>query len=253
MINRNHFIDCSDKEQFSFSLTCSDCGFTYRSTPIPITAVKKEEAQPSTDNGLHQEAYSHAFSVAGNEAEKLFKACHLCENTVCNQCAALIGNIYICKRCQKKLITEVYNSTAAGTPHTLIMFNRFVLPVFNNMDYYFDGEQGRRIAFIEDENKGFLISFEENMRCLDLSPESVYLSKDIRHEYKCGNRYIHQRRAVYDRNKKDKGFAFFHMEFTGDDGSQIILPGQINVAEGYAWADDVEPILIKFLTKIDLC
>lgn len=255
MINREHFSDCSDNETFSFSLTCSSCGFVYKSTPIRYAASNKAQALSisKSELSLQQEKYSKAFDIANEEASKLFKSCKLCESTVCNDCVVWLADSFVCKQCKKSLITEVYNGSDTNELPRCIVFNRFVVPIFQNMNYFFDGERGKRIAFLEDKAKSFLISFEESMKCIDLSPESVYKEADSRHEYRNGSKYLHQRRMLQSNGNCSKGFIFFHMEFTDENGDRAILPGQMNVLDGYPQTDGVEPILKELLNSIELC
>ena len=120
-------------------------------------------------------------------------------------------------------------------------FDSLRFPIVPRLNYWMDGWPGKRTLFIEDEEETMLISFEEDMRCLDL----LDLDKCSCAEYRQGRSYLHLKRAP-------RGCAYFHMEIPDETGELWHLSGQMIVSEKYVWAKGVEPILIEILNGITL-
>ena len=103
------------------------------------------------------------------------------------------------------------------------------------------------MLFIKSEQGDLTVSFEEGMDCLDLKHggEDVCTEAEFRKEDRC----VHQLRKSALNN-----FAFFHFEYTDENGEVIILPGQLLAGKEYTWSENgVEPLLVKLMNSISLC
>lgn len=97
---KEHFVDCSEKNGFCFSLTCTVCGTVWKSTiikPETSTAVRR----------LSQKEYIRAKEAAYLEAANVFTSCRLCEAPVCNNCMVLLGDMEVCSSCAKRLQSKL--------------------------------------------------------------------------------------------------------------------------------------------------
>lgn len=97
---KEHFVDCSDKNGFCFSLTCTVCGTVWKSTivkPEVSAAVKR----------LYQNEYNRAREATYLEASKAFTSCRLCETPVCNNCMVLMGDMEVCSSCAGRLRSKL--------------------------------------------------------------------------------------------------------------------------------------------------
>ena len=97
---KEHFVDCSEKNGFCFSLTCTICGTVWKSTiikPETSTAVRR----------LSQKEYIRAKEAAYLEAANVFTSCRLCEAPVCNNCMVLLGDMEVCSSCAKRLQSKL--------------------------------------------------------------------------------------------------------------------------------------------------
>jgi len=97
---KEHFVDCSKKDGFCFSLTCTVCGTVWKSTiikPETSTAVRR----------LSQKEYIRAKEAAYLEATNVFTSCRLCEAPVCNNCMVLLGDMEVCSSCAKRLQSKL--------------------------------------------------------------------------------------------------------------------------------------------------
>ncbi|MBQ7118099.1 MAG: hypothetical protein IJN88_07800 [Clostridia bacterium] len=126
------------------------------------------------------------------------------------------------------------------------LFDSFTILPFSSLLYNFDGPKGKRVLFIESEEKHFTLSFEEGMSCLDIRKGEKRPYTEA--EYKNGKGYIHQLRIGEASN-----FAFFHFEYHDREGKTYLLPGQMRGTEGYTWSEsEVEPVLVEIMNSITL-
>ena len=126
------------------------------------------------------------------------------------------------------------------------LFDRFTILPFNGFHYNFDGPTGKRVLFIESEEKHFALSFEEGMTCLDVRTSERRPHTEA--EYENGRGYIHQLRI-----RDVSNFVFFHFEYHDSEGKTYLLPGQMRGKEGYTWSEsEVEPILVEIMNSITL-
>lgn len=126
------------------------------------------------------------------------------------------------------------------------LFDTFTISPFSCFRYNFDGPTGKRVLFIESEEKHFALSFEEGMTCLDV--RSSERRPHTEAEYENGKGYIHQLRLMDVSN-----FVFFHFEYHDSRGKTYLLPGQMRGTEGYTWSEsEVEPILVEIMNSITL-
>ena len=97
---KEHFVDCSKKDGFCFSLTCTVCGTVWKSSivkPEVSTAAKR----------MYQNEHNRAKEAAYLEAATAFKICRLCEAPVCNDCMVVMGEMEICSNCAKRLQSKL--------------------------------------------------------------------------------------------------------------------------------------------------
>lgn len=126
------------------------------------------------------------------------------------------------------------------------LFDTFTISPFSCFRYNFDGPTGKRVLFIESEEKHFTLSFEEGMTCLDVRNSERRPHTEA--EYVNGRGYIHQLRI-----RDVSNFVFFHFEYHDSEGKTYLLPGQMRGKEGYTWSDsEVEPILVEIMNSITL-
>ena len=135
-------------------------------------------------------------------------------------------------------MTEVFN-----------LFDKFTIESCEELNYHFDGQVGKRVLFIQNQSKDFLVSFEEGMEFFDLKENENNM---VDFEYRNGDKYIHQRRTPTDRDVRNGSFAFFHIELKTPTQETVALPGQMVLLGDNAWVEDVEPILKVLLEKIDV-
>ncbi len=126
------------------------------------------------------------------------------------------------------------------------LFDTFTISPFSCFRYNFDGPTGKRVLFIESEEKHFTLSFEEGMTCLDVRTSERRPHTEA--EYENGRGYIHQLRL-----RDVSNFVFFHFEYHDSRGKTYLLPGQMRCKEGYTWSEsEVEPILVEIMNSITL-
>ena len=144
-------------------------------------------------------------------------------------------------RWKQNKTTQVYETKKH--PFDCLRFSR--LP---QLDYWIDGKPGKRTLFIEDKKEQVLISFEEGMRCIDLTENAP----GRRFEYRWGKRYLHQVRSERSGRNTTGSWSFFHMEITDHAGNIHWLPGQMVAWAGYPWTEGVEPLLVEILNSISV-
>lgn len=88
-------------------------------------------------------------------------------------------------------------------------FDQYRLVVSAGLNCNEDGLPGQRMLFIHDEPDTFTVSFEEDMRPMDLLPDAGSSIPSVRYQYRTGDRYIHLRRSSSGRIV----FAFFTSKF----------------------------------------
>lgn len=126
---------------------------------------------------------------------------------------------------------------------TLSLFDRFSLVIPTELKCHQDGSDGRRVLFLTNRTRSFVISFEEGMQLLDMLPTQ---SNTLCFQCCKDGKYLHLRRDVTDNH------AFFHLELENAEGGTVYLPGQMTVSTGYQWSDGIEPILLELLEGITL-
>ena len=126
------------------------------------------------------------------------------------------------------------------------LFDSFSLVIPPKLKYHTDGLPGHRVLFITDAKENFVVSFEEGMQLMDMSPEYGNTGETFHFHCRKDGKYIHQCRSkkVVDR------CAFFHLELEHTELETQILPGQIVVSSNYQWTNGVEPVLMKLLDGI---
>lgn len=133
---------------------------------------------------------------------------------------------------------------------TINLFDKYSLVILPELNCYEDGPPGKRVLFLEDRDKTFIISFEEGMKMMDMMPNHPEESPMVSFQCCKDDKYIHQRRTDPKDRQGMGSFAFFHMELDDDSGGTRYLPGQMTAKAGYQWADGVEPILLDLMDGI---
>lgn len=122
-------------------------------------------------------------------------------------------------------------------------FDQYRLVVPAGLNCHADGLPGQRVLFIHDAPDTFTVSFEEDMRPMDLLPDPGGSIPSVRYQYRTDDRYIHLRRS----SSGMIVFAFFYIEFQNPDDKIHTLAGQIVTNPDYQWTDGIEPVLLELL------
>ncbi len=252
---RENLVSCSDRENFCFSLTCKACGNVWKSVPIPFSENLAKHASQNTKL-IFQNDFVKAKEIALVEAAENFYSCKLCGTPVCADCIISFSDMKVCKICADRLvnkqdgINQTSNEQETKDRNLIKIFDRFNLSIIPSLHYFYDDESEKRALFIEDHGKTFLISFEENMECMDLNHNSTKNLPSIKSEYRSGEKYLHQSRIDFNFQESIRSFAFFHMELKDINGNSVFLPGQMTACSAYEWSNRVEPILKILLDNI---
>ncbi len=101
---RKYLTDCSDKENFCFSVTCAECGTVWKSSRILFSKAREEpqtEAKHMIAHALYVREHARAFDDASSEAVHHFNICPLCRRLVCNHCFLICDDLDMCRSCAK--------------------------------------------------------------------------------------------------------------------------------------------------------
>ena len=131
-----------------------------------------------------------------------------------------------------------------------LCFQGFRMPFLPQYHYWMDGRPGRRCLFVSNEDRSFVLSFEEGMKCLDLVEARHEEGSFLCFESRRGEVYLHERRTKA--RPIGGNYAFFHFEIPDVHGTVRFLSGQINVRQEYCWTHGPEPILLDLLEGITL-
>ena len=123
------------------------------------------------------------------------------------------------------------------------LFGKCTLAIPEKLNCHEDGIPGRRVVFLSDSQESFHVSFEEDMKLMDMLPGLWENDLTVTYEYRKGNTYIHQRRKNSDRAV----CAFFHLELQDSDGTILYLPGQLVADASYKWSEGIEPVLLELM------
>ena len=103
---KDHFSDCSNEEQFCFSLTCAECGAVWKSTPIRFS---KAGISPPTEGkkiiyeACYEQELRSARQAAVRYAAEHLNYCPICKRLVCNRCFLICDDLDMCKQCASHL------------------------------------------------------------------------------------------------------------------------------------------------------
>lgn len=103
---KRQLADCSDQERFCFSLTCSECGSCWKSTPVRFSKAGEQpltEARHIIMQALYQREWAQALERAVQEAIHHFNLCPLCGHLVCNHCFVICDDLDMCRSCTRYL------------------------------------------------------------------------------------------------------------------------------------------------------
>lgn len=131
--------------------------------------------------------------------------------------------------------------------NTVSLFDKYSLVIPQGLKYHTDSSPGQRVLFITDKKESFTVSFEEDMKLMDMLPETGG-EQTVRYQCCQDGKYIHLRR----RSEKPIPCAFFHIELEDSGGKAYSLPGQLVVCKDYTWSDGIEPVLMELLDGIRL-
>lgn len=105
-ITKEMLTDWSTSVSFCFSMTCSECGKEWNSTPI---AFSKAGMKPETEGkkiifaALYQREKEAAVEKAVEEASNAFNLCPICRRPVCDYCFMICEDLDLCVDCAAKL------------------------------------------------------------------------------------------------------------------------------------------------------
>ena len=128
------------------------------------------------------------------------------------------------------------------------LYDKFSLFIPPKLKYYTDGLPGQRVLFISDLKETFIVSFEEGMKPMDMTPDTGKSVPAVSYQCCKDGKYIHFKRNTSGNTSN----GYFHMELEDGDGKQHCLAGQIVVTANYQWSDGIEPVLMELLTGISL-
>ena len=229
----------------------------WKSIPIPFSGDSAKHT-PQNAKLLFQNEFVKSKEIALVEASHNFYSCKLCGDPVCKECITIFNDMKVCRICADRLenkeydINQIVIQKETKVNSLINIFDRFNLTVIPNLHYFYDDESEKRALFIEDHAKTFLISFEEDMECMDLNKETNDNLTTIKSEYRSREKYLHQMRIDIPHQENMGSFAFFHMEIKDLDGNIIFIPGQMTACSKYEWSKNVEPVLKLLLENITI-
>lgn len=94
--------DCSDSNQFCFSMKCMLCGEEWISTPIRFSraqVIPETEEKRTIYEILYDKEKEYARKNAIKEAEAYFNLCPVCNKIVCDQCFMICDDLDMCSEC----------------------------------------------------------------------------------------------------------------------------------------------------------
>lgn len=98
--------DCSTEDKFQFSITCEECGKTWKSQDIIFS---KARIPPVTEGkkvvyaAIYRQEKKDARQKALRDGETLFSRCPICHRGVCDECFMVCEDLDMCKQCAEKL------------------------------------------------------------------------------------------------------------------------------------------------------
>lgn len=131
---------------------------------------------------------------------------------------------------------------------TINIFDKYRLTMQPKLKCHQDGTPGKRVLFITDHIKSFIVYFEEGMEMYDMRKDTENSMPAVTFQCCKGSKYIHFKRNSGDRTS----CGYFHIELEDDDGKVWNLPGQMTVPSGYKWADGIEPVLMEILEGLTI-
>lgn len=105
-ITKELLIDRSTPAAFSFSMSCSECGKEWNSTPVIFS---KAGIEPETEGkkvifeALYQSEKERALEKAVVEASGVFNHCPICRRPVCDYCFMICDDLDLCSACATRL------------------------------------------------------------------------------------------------------------------------------------------------------
>lgn len=105
-ILKNVIKDESDAESFVFSLSCSECGKSWKSMPVRFSKAGIEPqnaAKQTIYQALYQRERELAREQAVTGAVHHFNRCPLCGWLICNDCFLICEDLDMCRSCAEKL------------------------------------------------------------------------------------------------------------------------------------------------------
>ncbi|MBR5502298.1 MAG: hypothetical protein IKV55_04620 [Oscillospiraceae bacterium] len=94
--------DSSSEHRFSFSLTCTECGERWQSTPqsfVGDAAMLQVPEKQILLQKLFERERQQAIHRAVDEAVQHFNTCPLCGRLVCNRCFVITETLDMCRSC----------------------------------------------------------------------------------------------------------------------------------------------------------
>ncbi|MBP3633311.1 MAG: hypothetical protein J6J43_01920 [Oscillospiraceae bacterium] len=98
--------DCSTPVSFRFSMSCSECGKEWNSTPVIFSKagiVPETEGKKVIFDALYQREKETALDKALEEASNAFNQCPICRRPVCDYCFLICDDLDLCAACATRL------------------------------------------------------------------------------------------------------------------------------------------------------
>ena len=99
-------VDCSNNDEFQFSVECDICKNVWNSTQVKFTyrnVLTSTDGRQKIFNLLHQEEHQAAFNRAAQEAVQYFSLCPMCRRWACDDCFQVCEYIDLCVECANEL------------------------------------------------------------------------------------------------------------------------------------------------------
>ena len=104
-------------------------------------------------------------------------------------------------------------------------FDKYSLVIPPKLIWHQDGIPGQRVFFISDKKETVVVSFEEGMKPVDMTPDTDKSVPTVSYQCCKDGKYIHQKRNTAG----NMAYSYFHIELEDDDGKTYSLPGQMVV------------------------
>ena len=95
--------DISTACELQFSLSCEECGHTWRSAPAPLPACAPGDGPGEVARGVRSREKAAALRIAREGAQQGFNLCPVCGRVVCDACFRICRHTDMCRACAERL------------------------------------------------------------------------------------------------------------------------------------------------------